>query len=306
MLKFHRIDDIEKFVSSTLLEDYKKNYTNLLLSSIMAGIHRTFGLRHEGIIMALEIVDTIKDDTSNLIERNLLVWNLYVLAHEFIEECSFERAMNFIERAEKNWTRDILLGDEMGVYHVSWIEQIWLLKSHIYMLLKDDNNFQRTTDMILDSRLKLFKEAEKETEETIIFDRCTYNAYEIMAMESRRKNILNAINFLKQAILIKGNIKVDNDNKNISSNPYKYYDNLMNFFNRLQEKPYDNIKYLYCASCRFFDGEGLCKRHGTTTDKFKACSMYEGQNKKATPTETIWGGSTETGTGTKQEKGLPF
>ncbi|WDU82344.1 hypothetical protein [Caloramator sp. Dgby_cultured_2] len=101
MLKFHRIDDIEKFVSSTLLEDYKKNYTNLLLSSIMAGIHRTFGLRHEGIIMALEIVDTIKDDTSNLIERNLLVWNLYVLAHEFIEECSFERAMNFIERAEK-------------------------------------------------------------------------------------------------------------------------------------------------------------------------------------------------------------
>ncbi|WDU82343.1 hypothetical protein [Caloramator sp. Dgby_cultured_2] len=147
----------------------------------------------------------------------------------------------------------------MGVYHVSWIEQIWLLKSHIYMLLKDDNNFQRTTDMILDSRLKLFKEAEKETEEIIIFDRCTYNAYEIMAMESRRKNIVNAINFLKQAILIKGNIKVDNDNKNISSNPYKYYDNLMNFFNRLQEKPYDNIKYLYCASCRFLTVKGFAK-----------------------------------------------
>ncbi|MCX7904530.1 MAG: hypothetical protein N2486_08450 [Caloramator sp.] len=275
MLKFHRIDDIEKFVSGTLLEDYKKNYTNLLLASIMAGIHRTFGLRHEGIIMAMEIVDTITDDTTNLIERNLLVWNLYVLANEFIDEGYFERAMNFIERAEKNWTRDILLGDEMGVYHVSWIEQFWLLKSRIYMHLKDDKNFQKTTDMILDSRLKLFKEAENKTGETIVFDRCTYNTFEIMAMESRRKNILSAINFLKQAILIKGNIKIDSDYKNVNPNPYKYYDSLMNYFNGLQEKPYDNIKYLYCASCKFFDGEGICKRHGTTTDKFKACSMYE-------------------------------
>ena len=287
MLRYHKTDDIERIVSINLLEEYKKNYDNVLLSSIIAGFHRTFGLRHEGISMALEIVESIKDDTPNLLERNLLVWNLYVLAQEFLEEGNLEKAMGFIERAEKNWTRDVLLGDEIGVYHVSWIEQFWYLKSQIYMLLYDEKNFQKMIDMILSSRYNLFKEAEQVTGETIIYDRCTYNAYEIMAMESRRKNILNAINFLKQAILIKGNIKVDNDNKNISSNPYKYYDNLMNFFNRLQEKPYDNIKYLYCASCRFFDGEGLCKRHGTTTDKFKACSMYEGQNKKATPTETI-------------------
>lgn len=228
--------------------------------------------------MALEIVESIKDDTPNLLERNLLVWNLYVLAQEFLEEGNLEKAMGFIERAEKNWTRDVLLGDEIGVYHVSWIEQFWYLKSQIYMLLYDEKNFQKMIDMILSSRYNLFKEAEQVTGETIIYDRCTYNAFEIMAIESRRKNIYKSIDFLKQAILIKGNLYVKEEKYNV--NPYKYFDSLLNYFNSLQDRPYDNLKYLYCATCKFFDCD-VCKRFGITTDKFKACSMYE--VKKATP-----------------------
>ncbi|KRQ86144.1 hypothetical protein ABG79_02083 [Caloramator mitchellensis] len=276
MLRYHDTDDIERIASPNIIENYKKNFRNFLLSSIVAGFHRTFGIRHEGINMSLEIISSIEDDTENLLERNLLIWNLYVLAQEYIEEGNLDKAMNFIERAEKNWSRDVLLGDELGVYHVSWIEQLWYLKAQIYMLLYDEKRFQSMIDRILFNRYELFKNAEIITGEKILNDRCTYNCFEILGVEQKRKDIYKAINFIKQAILIKSGLNMNDDIAKLKNNPYKYFDSLLSYYYKIQDYPYDNIKYLYCASCKYFDGEQLCNKFSVTTDKYKACSNYEG------------------------------
>lgn len=283
MLRYHDIDDLTGKVSPSLLNMYKMDFNNLTLSSIIAGFHRSFGLKTEGNLMSLEIINSIDDDTDRKWERNILVWNLYILSREYLEDNLYGEALKTIERAEKNWSRDVILGDEIGVYHISWLEQILNKKAEIFMLAGDIESFQKVTDMVILSRFKLFEKANVEMDETILYDRCTYNCFEIMALESRKKNIELSIKFMKQAIVHKGTLDLKL-NKELSAACEKEkrgelqraFNLYLKCFYKLPEVPFDNIGYGYCKTCKYMD-ETKCEIWDIVVEQHKACSRW---NKK--------------------------
>lgn len=280
MLTYHKTDELMGKVSKSILDKYALNYENTLLSSIIAGFHMANGLKGEGLAMSMEIVNNIRDETEDINDRNILVWNLYNLSEELINENSYDIALNFIERAERNWSRDLILGDELGVYHVSWIEQIWLKKAKIFLMTHEYKKFEALTDKILLSRFRLFQAAENITGETIIGDRCTYTCFEIMAAEKRMNNSTSAINMIKQAINHKGIYL--NKKYYLLSEKYEKTESYQRAFNlysrfyyRLPNSSYDNIQYGYCKSCREYS-ENYCNKRNVKTDDRKACSLYQG------------------------------
>lgn len=278
MLTYHKTDELTGKVSKSILDRYALNYENTLLSSIIAGFHMACGFKEEGLSMSMEIINNINDDTENLNERNVLVWNLYNLSEELINEGNHEIALKFIERAEKNWSRDVLLGDDLGVYHISWIEQIWIKKAKIFLMTEDIDKFEMLTDNILLSRFKFFKNAESHTGETIIGDRCTYTCFEMMAAQSKKSNSNTAINMIKQAITHKG-VYLNNkyyllSEKYEKTEPYQRVFNLYSrFYYRLPNSNYDCIQYGYCKSCRDYNNH-ICSKRSVRTDERKACSLY--------------------------------
>lgn len=278
MLTYHKTDELMGKVSKSILDRYAVNYENTLLSSIIAGFHMAYGYKGEGLSMSMEIINNINDGTEALNERNILVWNLYNLAEELINECNYDIALKFIERAEKNWSRDVILGDEIGVYHVSWIEQIWLKKAKIFLMTEEMSKFEMITDNILLNRFRFFKDAEEHTGETIIGDRCTYTCFEIMAAEKRKKNSEAAISLIKQAITHKGVYL--NWKYYLLSEKYEKtesYQRVVNLYSRfyysLSNSSYDCIKYGYCKSCKDYKND-FCSRRNTNTNEKRACSLY--------------------------------
>lgn len=278
MLSYHKTDELMGKVSKSLLENYALNYENTLLSSIIAGFHMSYGFKGEGLSMSMEIINNIDDDTEALNDRNILVWNLYNLSEELINEQNYDIALKFIERAERNWSRDVILGDEIGVYHVSWIEQLWLKKAKIFLLTEEIDKFEIITDRILLSRFSFFKEAEEHTGETIKGDRCTYTCFEIMAAEKRRKNSAAAIGLIKQAIMHKG-VYLNKkyyllSEKYEKAEPYQRVFNLYSrFYYRLSNSSYDCIDYGYCKTCREYNNS-FCSRHNININERRACSQY--------------------------------
>ena len=89
--------------------------------------------------------------------RNILVWNLHILSGEYTDEGMYDEALNLVERAEKNWTRDVILGDEIGVYHVSWIEQIWHKQAEICLLVGDKRRDVAASLLVTDLKGAKFK-----------------------------------------------------------------------------------------------------------------------------------------------------
>lgn len=279
MLTYHKTDELMGKVSKSILDRYALNYENTLLSSIIAGFHMAYGYKGEGLSMSMEIINNINDGTEVVNDRNVLVWNLYNLSEELINEGNYDIALKFIERAEKNWSRDVILGDDIGVYHVSWIEQLWLKKAKVFLMTEELSKFQMITDKILLNRFEFFIEAEKNTGETIIGDRCTYTCFEIMAGERRKKNSLAAVNFIKQAIMHKGVYL--NDKYHYLSQKYEKTETFQRVFNlysrfyyRLPNTGYDSIIYGYCESCREYNNDH-CKMHNIITSKRKACSLFK-------------------------------
>lgn len=278
MLTYHKTDELMGKVSKSILDKYTLNYENATLSSIIAGFHMTYGFRGEGLSMSMEILNSIKDGTESISDRNILVWTLYNLSEELINEGNYGIALKFIERAEKNFSRDVILGDEIGIYHVSWIEQIWLRKAKIFLMTEELNKFERLTDNILLSRFELFNNAQNFTRETIIGDRCTYTCFEIMAAERRKRNHFSAINLIKQAITHKG-VYLNKKYYYLSekyeiTEPYLRVFNLYSrFYYRLPNSSYDSIQYGYCKSCKEYSKE-FCNKKNIKTDERKACSLY--------------------------------
>lgn len=279
MLKYHNTSELEGKVASNLLDSYKTDYKNPLISSIIAGFHRSFGLRNEGISMSLEIINNIKDDTQSIEDRNVLVWNLYILSGEFIDEGIYEEAINVTKRAEKNWTRDVILGDKIGVYHVSWLEQLWQRQAEISLLIGDRKNFELIADKIMASRLDLYNKAEEITGETIIKDRCTYNCLELIAFEQRKHDIEKALAIIKQAIILKAGIReaelpylgVSTHNDKVKL--YNQFGMYLKYFYSIHEHPYDNLSYTYCKSCKYFYNK-CCKKLNREVEDYKGCSKY--------------------------------
>lgn len=285
VLTHHRTDELNGRVSNEILNSYNLDYKNQTLASIIAGFHRIYGRRNEGITMSLEIVGNIDDETENLFERNILIWNLYVLSREFIDDAEYENAMLLIERAEKNFSRDVILGDDIGVYHVSWLEQILLRKAEVYLLTNKIDSFQEVTDKILLNRFEFFNKAYEVTGETIVGDRCTYSCLELMALELRRKDIDLAVNMIKQSIRHKAGSQIIDllDEKIINKykqNKYKIFDYYTKCFFEIPDKPFDNCSYGYCKTCKGFDRKGQCLKFNIGTDFFKSCSQYQAFNDK--------------------------
>lgn len=257
-------------------------YKDLLLSTIAAGFFRAYGLRSKGSALSMDIINSISDDTYDISKRNILVWNLYVLAKEFTENENWDMALKYIERAEKNWSRDVILGDELGVYHVSWIEQIMLERAKLYMSLGRRSEFNKITEDILINRLDFLTLADKEIGEKDIRDRCTYSCYELIALESKiNKDIKYAGEMIIKALECKG--------KKITANEiYKYYNSDKEIssqhlfeiyymkYRKIRNCSFDNMSYGYCQSCIDFKGEGRCEKNKNTTNKYKACSKYRG------------------------------
>lgn len=285
MLKYHNVSELEGKVAANLLDSYRTNFKNPLISSIIAGFHRSYGLRNEGISMSMEIVNNIKDDTLSIQERNILVWNLYILSGEFIDEGIYDEAINVTTRAEKNWSRDIVLGDEIGVYHVSWLEQIWQRQAEISLLIDDKRNFELITDKLIASRLDFFNKAEEITGETILKDRCTYNCLELLAFGYRKYNLEKALITIKQAIMLKAGLK-ENEINNLPNriNPdgkaklYNQFGLCLKYFYSIHEQPYDNISYSYCKSCKYYVDNKRCEKLNQELEDFRCCSKY--RNKK--------------------------
>ena len=279
MLSFHSIDDLKGKVAPTILERYSKEYGNYTLASIVAGFHRSFGLKNEGNAISLEITNNICEDTINLSDRNLLVWNLYMLTSEYIEEYNFDEALRFIEKMESIWSRDVLLGDDMEVYHVSWLEQILLKKAEVYLLMEYAEGFEEVTDKILWKRFKFYSDANKKMPVSPVHDRCIYACLELMAITSRKKDINKAISILKQALLYKAGFENFNKFKNYielkgKKDNLRKYDMYFRCFYRISDFSYDYVKYGYCGTCKFYHNNN-CSKLGILTSDFKACSNYE-------------------------------
>lgn len=285
MLSHHETDELNGKVSTLLIDSYNMDYQNYVLASIVAGFHRIYGRRNEGIYMSLEIIENIDDDTENLWERNILVWNLYILSREFIDDGEYDNALKLIVRAEKNWSRDVILGDEIGVYHVSWLEQILLRKAEVYLLTGQIEMFEMVTDQILVNRFEFFNTASEVTGETIIGDRCTYNCLELMSFDMRKRDIDKGIGIIKQAILHRGgtlnNFLSKPAVKEVNSgNKYKAFDMYLRYYFELPDKPFDNCIYGYCRTCMSYDRKGTCTKFNIATDNYKSCSYYTGYNMK--------------------------
>jgi hypothetical protein len=281
MLKCHNVSVLEGKVATNLLDSYKVDYKNSLIASIIAGFHRSYGLRNEGISMALEIVSNIKDDTESINDRNILVWNLYILSGEFIDEGLYDEAINFTKRAEKNWSRDVVLGDEIGVYHVSWLEQIWQRQAEISLLIDDKRKFELLTDKIIASRNDFYSKAEEITGETSMKDRCTYNCLELLAFGYRKYDIQKALETIKQAITLKlgtyqkGEMKIINQYVNEDkAKLYNHFGQCLKYYYSIHEQPYDNISYSYCKSCKYFIDNKKCNKLDLELEEYKCCAKY--------------------------------
>jgi hypothetical protein len=278
MLKQYNVHTLSGKVSEGVIGSYLQDPKNLQVASVIAGFHRAFGSRNDGILMSLDIIGNIKDDSLISMERNLLVWNLYMLTSEFIEEGMYDKAMEFLSRAEYNWSRDVVLGDDLGVYHVSWLEQLWHKRAEIFFLLGDEVNFINECNKIMASRDALFLRAEELTGESMLLDRCSYSCLEIQAFSTRKSNIEKALELLEYAIVLKGADisyleKHDAKDSKHVSNPEKQYWNCLKYFYSLDNQPFDNIRYTYCASCKYYE-KGFCKIHQISVDEFKCCSKY--------------------------------
>jgi hypothetical protein len=226
-------------------------------------------------------VNNIKDDTTNINDRNILVWNLYILSGELIDEGIYDEAINFTKRAEKNWSRDVVLGDEIGVYHVSWIEQIWQRQAEISLLIDDKQKFELITDKIIASRNDFYNKAEEITGETIIKDRCTYNCLELLAFGYRKYNIKQALETIKQAITLKLGIGQEEQIKIIDeyidedkTKLYNHFGQCLKYYYSIHEQPYDNISYTYCKSCKNFLESKRCIKHDMELEAYKCCANY--------------------------------
>lgn len=280
MISYHNTTELEGKVAASILDMYRVDYRNLNLASIIAAFHRAYGHRDDGNSLSMEIINAIKDDSEDINERNLLVWNLYVISRELIDDNCIEDAMRLIERAEKNWSRDLIIGDKIGVYHISWIEQLWLRKAEACLVANNEIEFQELCDRILMSRFDLFKKAEESTGEVISQDRCTYSCLELMAFEERKRNVNKAASIMKRAVLYKGGKNLDmeffsmvreRELKGLYSRAFNMY---LKYYFKLLDTPYDNMRYSYCSSCRYYDGKSKCSKREIETGDYKACTYY--------------------------------
>lgn len=283
MLEFHEISELRGKVSKEFLDRYVEKHDDPVMGTLVSGFYRSSGFKSEAAAIALGIIESISLDTKSVKERNILVWNMYSIIKELLDEGEDERALYYCKQAEKLWSRDVILADTIGVCHVSWREQLWLKEAEVYMLNKDDCEFEKITDRIITERMRLFNEAERFTGEGIVLDKCTFRCLELMAWQMKRKDTKKACAFLRQAILCRGGGRILRYIKKHNTKVLGSFANLLRLYHKLSDVPFDSMDYLYCKTCRHFDGTSWCIKHSMNTETTKACEQYEYEIKKAIP-----------------------
>lgn len=270
-----KLDDIEIINNS----NKNNNKGNLIMSTFLANFHIKFGLKNKGIQMLENIILTIEGDSLDGVKRNLLLWNSYVLLKENIELGQYDRGRVLIQKCKKLYSRDLLLEDVVGNFHVSWKEQIFLEEAKLHKNLNNSSETIKICNEIIKNRNHTRKNA-LIIHEKIKVDRCKAEAYFLLAGMYKDLDIKKCVEYIKLAIYYKISNKqlykviIRRADKLYKDNLKNVYFYLVKYYFKEGDSSYDNIEYLYCGTCKHNLKE-VCSRKGIEISENKACALYQ-------------------------------
>ncbi|MEG2893437.1 MAG: hypothetical protein RR840_08780 [Clostridium sp.] len=256
----------------------KKEKNNMIMSTLVGNFQKKFGLKSQGVDIISNIINNLSEDTECIVEKNILVFNLYNLIDEYIDLERYDLAKLQIEKAKRCFSRDVILGDSIGTFHVSWLEQILLKEAKLYMKLKDYIRAEDICRKVIDMREEIRKNAFR-LDESINTDLCLAISYRYLSKMNIQKNSSLGSDYIKRSIYYKCNNKDDyiayiKKYNKMNSDKEESYSFLVKTY--LNENPpsYDNIKYGYCETC-IYNKCLYCEKHAITITPRKACSEYK-------------------------------
>lgn len=283
--KSYDISALRGKVPSIFLDNYFEDSQNIEMVSFIAGLHRSCGNFDLGIKISEDITEKTNIEKGDVMEKNIAVWNLYILSKIYIEQEKFDKALRVLDIAERYWSKDLILADSTGMCRVRNKEDIWLRRAFAYLIQGRKNDFESIIDKVILARYELYQKAHEITGETPIRDVYLLDCFEYSSYMCRNiEDIEHAIVFIKTALRCLGRVPMDNDylegkmceKKGDLKNAYTYY---LKFYLRNRPQVFcENIIYGTCKSCAYFSTddnmEGECKKNGIEVDQHKACSKY--------------------------------
>lgn len=265
------------------LNEYKglsKSENNLIMSTFIANFHMKFGLKNKGIEITKNIIESISSDEANLVKKNLFLWNSYILLEEYIEMGIYDTSMNLIRKLKDIYSRDVLLGDIVGNFHVSWYEQILLKEANLNNKIGRKDKVIKICNNIIEDR-EIIKKNARFIGEKIKVDRCKAESYYILAKIYFKMEIKKSIEYIRLALYYKTNnkelykalLKKSKDIEKQKGLESKYI-YLIKCYLREGSISYDNIKYLYCKTCKY-NKNNICDKNGVKISEKKTCSLYK-------------------------------
>ncbi|KMT22764.1 hypothetical protein [Clostridium cylindrosporum] len=261
-------------------EGVNKDKNNMVMSTIVANFQVKFGLKTKGIDIINNIIKNISEDTLCNVERNILLWNICILIDEYTELREYEYVKELIDKAKRNYSRDVILGDTLESFHISWLDQILLKEAKLYILKGDKVKGEDICREVIENR-KGIMESALAIGESINLDRCNSLSYRYLSKIYKEDDYKCAREYMKKALYYKTynkdiynlyNSKSEEilDLKGIKSS----YSFLVKCYFEEKNPSYDNIEYSYCISCIYNNSKICSKRNIKITDK-KSCSLYE-------------------------------
>lgn len=257
-----------------------KSENNLIMSTFIANFHIKFGLKNKGIEITKNIVDNISNKESNLVKKNLLLWNNYILLEEYIELEMYNISKEILKSLKNIYSRESLLGDIVGNFHISWYEQILLKEADINFKIENFDNAIELCKSVIYKREKI-KLGASSIGEKVKVDRCKSEAYYILGKIYFNIKIEKAIEYIKLALyhksvnkeLYKVLLKKSKDigNQKGLKSMYIY---LIKCYSREGSISYDNIRYLYCKSCKY-NSNNICDKNKFKISEKKTCRLYK-------------------------------
>lgn len=261
-----------------LEDDITDNY---LIKMISSGYFLNYGKVEEGTLLILDIIRSIEGNICSAKERNILIWCLYSMMKICIEEEDLQGVLKYGEQAEKLWSRELMLEDKTGVYHISWLEQILLRKAEAFIKAGETMEAMKLLEDIIQRRHSLIDKAERLTGDTIALDRCLYTGLFLQSQAIKGSSLQLSIDKLKAALEVKtGYFSIDTVKRSekLEEKYYKRLDKLyslyVSFYNNIKDSSYDIIKYMYCGSCRF-NSCWNCTLRGLRIYRWQSCDNYE-------------------------------
>ncbi|MEF9935633.1 MAG: hypothetical protein RR539_00200 [Clostridium sp.] len=256
----------------------KKEKNNMIMSTLIGNFQKKFGLKSQGVDIISNIINNLSEDTECIVERNILVFNLYNLIDEYIDLERYDLAYSLIEKAKRCFSRDVILGDSLGSFHVSWIEQIMLKEAKLNMKIKENQRAEEICRNVIDMREQVRCSAAF-IDENIDTDLCLAISYRYLSKINIHKNNSLGADYIKKSIYYKcinkddykAYIKRYSDiNNEKDQEAYSFL--VKTYLNELPPS-YDNIKYGYCETCSY-NCNNYCQKHNIKVSCKKACAQY--------------------------------